>query len=426
MIKRLAIVVIVLIVAVSSYVLVRANWPATFSIYVRTNGKPFPGFTLLAPTVDDIGAELDESNPVYLVDLDGKVVHSWRVLGALQLAKLDDEGNLFYITRDRSFTDRAGLRKIDAFGNVLWYFKARADHDFDFLPNGNILLNCIEDGQAPAIAPGKIRSPRLVEIDPRGNVVWEWRGEDHLDELTQLLGIGFPKDTSGGQHIVDGTYDWAHNNTCHTIDDNASGERDPRFRAGNILISYCNLNTIAIIDRTSGRIVWAWGPGTLDGQHNPTMLENGDIVLYDNGTRRAYSRILQIDPISGQIVWEYSDPAGGRRKFFSPATSGVYPLPNGNMLVCQSSYVAPTSFVRLYTAVRRHALKKQTGFSRLFEVTPAKGVVWEMVCSHNGPMQYGIYQAPQYSETYVKPLLDTVRSEEVQRRRQLKSLPYMR
>ena len=424
--ERLAILAVVAIIAVSSYILVRANWPDTVSIYVRNSGRAYPGYTLLVPTADDIGADLVESNPIYLLDRKGEIVHSWRVLGAIQLAKLDTEGNLFYITRDRSFLDRAGLRKIDPFGNVLWYFRARADHDFDFLPNGNILLNCIEDGQVPAIAPGVVRSPLIEEVSEAGTVVWEWRGQDHLAELTALVGITFPRDISDGEHVIDGAYDWAHNNTCHVIAENASGTKDPRFRAGNILISYPNLNLIAVIDRDSGQIVWAWGPGTLDGQHSPTMLENGNIILFDNGTERKYSRILTVDPISQKIVWEYSDRESGRHRFFSLATSGVWPLPNGSAFVCQSSYVAPTAAARLYAAVRRRLLKKQTVFSRLFEVTPAKDVVWELVCSHSGPLQYWIYQAPKYTEAYVRPLLSVVESEEVQRRKQLKSLPYMR
>jgi len=42
----------------------------------------------------------------------------------------------------------------------------------------------------------------------------------------------------------------------------------------------------------------------LDGQHQPTMLPNGHIMVYDNGTRRGYSRVIELDPLSAEIVWE--------------------------------------------------------------------------------------------------------------------------
>jgi hypothetical protein len=424
--KHFAIYALALVAAIALYVLLRAYTYPELSIYVRHSPGAFEGYTLLAPTVDDIGAPLEEANPIYLIGMDGEVVHSWSVLGSLQLAKLNPDGNLFYTTRDRSFRERAGLRKIDPFGNVLWYFKDRADHDFSVLPNDCVLLHCIEDSEAPAVAPGKVRSPRLREIDKAGQVLWEWRGEDHLAELTELAGIDFPKDISDGKHIYDGAYDWAHNNASTVIQENASGASDLRFRAGNILISYCNLNTIAVIDRMTGQIVWAWGPGTLDGQHNPVMLDNGDILLFDNGTKRGYSRVVELDPTSEEIVWEYSDHGDNPPTFFSPYTSGVDPLPNGNVLVCQASHRAPNLSVRVYAAVARRLLRRQIAFSRVFEVTRAKNVVWELVISHSGPLNYGLYQAARYTEGYARPLLAVVKSDEATRRQQLKSLPYMR
>lgn len=424
--KRSIIFLLVLVAAILLYVLIRAYTYPEFSIQVQNSAGAFQGFTLLAPTVDDIGGSLEKPSTIYLVDMEGEVVHSWAVLGSVQLAKLSLDGNLFYTTRDRSFPERAGLRKIDPFGNILWYFKGRVDHDFYILSNGNVLLHLIEDGEAPAIAPGKVRSPRLLEINQEGRVLWEWRGEDHLAELTALAGIAFPKDISDGKHMYDDVYDWAHNNASQVIEENASGAKDPRFRPGNILVSYCNLNTIAVIDRTTGRIVWAWGPGELDGQHDPVMLENGNIILFDNGTYRGYSRVIEMNPISEEIVWEYSDHGVNPPAFFSPYTSGVDPLPNGNVLICQSSYRGPTSSTRLYAAFGRRVLNKQITFSRLLEVTPAKDVVWELVTSHCGHLNYGMYQAARYSPGYVQPLLGTVESDDIKRKKQLKSLPYMR
>ena len=69
-------------------------------------------------------------------DMDGEIVHTWQVLGAVQLAKLRPNGNLAYSTADLSFVERAGIREIDLFGNVLCYYKCWADHDFYLTDDG--------------------------------------------------------------------------------------------------------------------------------------------------------------------------------------------------------------------------------------------------------------------------------------------------
>jgi len=52
-----------------------------------------------------------------------------------------------------------------------------------------------------------------------------------------------------------------------------------------------NLDIIGIADIDRDEIVWAWGLGVLDGQHQPTMTEQGTILVFDNGTARGYTKI---------------------------------------------------------------------------------------------------------------------------------------
>jgi outer membrane protein assembly factor BamB len=177
------------------------------------------------------------------------------------------------------------------------------------------------------------------------------------------------------------TFDWAHNNTCEVLPDNPTARQDTRFRAGNLLFSYRSLDIIGVIDRDSGDIVWAWGPGDLDGQHQPTMLPNGRIMIYDNGTCRGWSRVIELDPLGGEIVWSYT--ATPKESFFSGFISGAQRLPNQNTLICEGA----------------------TG--RLFEVTLDGEIVWEFKSPYTEPGTHGIYRAtrypPQFSETSVTP-----------------------
>jgi hypothetical protein len=417
--------VIVGIAIISSYVVFKAYHYPMFDLRVNSKSGSFRGYTLFAFTVDDIGQELEEPAEVYLIDMDGVVVHSWRVLGSVQLVKLKPNGNLFYITRDRSFKPRAGLREIDPFGNVIWHYECWANHDFCLLPNGNVLINYIEDSEVPAIGPGKVRSPRIVEVTPQKDVIWEWRAEEHLNELRNFVGITFPLDESLRQYKGD-VLDWAHNNTCQAIAETETALRDPRFAAGDILFSYRSLDVIGVISKESGEILWAWGPGTLDGQHNPRVMGNGNILLFDNGTRRGYSRVIEFDPVSNEIVWEYSDQNSQNPEFVSPWLSGAQPLPNGNVLICQGGYRSLDNIDRFYNAIRKRLLRKRVVWSRMFEVNRSGTVVWEMVVNQSGDDKiHNVYQATRYSENYVKPLLSTMKKTEDDETRRLKSLPYM-
>jgi hypothetical protein len=383
--------------------------------------RPSEEYVLFAPIVDDLGYAPEKASIICLMDLGGRVVHTWSVLGAVQLAKLQPDGNLLYATRDRSFEQRAGLRELDAFGNGLWFYGCRIDHDFSPLPNGNILIHSIADIKAPAVGPGEVRSPRIIEVTPEKQVVWEWRGEEHIAELTEILGIQFPLPGKGGRSL-----DWAHNNSCHVIGENESGQTDGRFKTGNILISYPNLNTVAVIDRDSGQIVWAWGPGELDGQHSPSMLENGHILMFDNGTGRGYSRIIELDPLSNGIVWEYKGSDSASSPFFSKYMSGVQLLPSGNFFVCLSEYSTRNLFLRARRAFFKRILKENLFMARLLEVGRDKEIVWDCILTSHGRDMQNLYQASRYEYQYVKPLLEKIKALPDSTQERLKSLPYVR
>ena len=83
-------------------------------------------------------------------------------------------------------------------------------------------------------------------------------------------------------------------------------------------------------------------------------------MLFDNGCHRrvpspSYSRVIEADSATSQIVWEYrGDPP---ISFYSYRIGGAQRLPNGNTLICEG---AP---------------------GRIFEVTPGHEIVWEYISS---------------------------------------------
>jgi hypothetical protein len=122
-----------------------------------------------------------------------------------------------------------------------------------------------------------------------------------------------------------------------------------------------NISTVVMIERATGKIIWRLGSPPLAQQHDPRPLPNGNILIFDNGTHRAdnpatFSRVIEVDPHTDAIVWEYADQS--LFEFFSPYISGAQRLTNGNTLICEGCH------------------------GRIFEVTPGRKVVWEYVSPH--------------------------------------------
>jgi hypothetical protein len=132
-------------------------------------------------------------------------------------------------------------------------------------------------------------------------------------------------------------------------------DRDPAFKAGNVLISIRTLDLLAIVDLEKKKAVW-----TLEGswrrQHQSTVLANGNMLLFDNRGTRGESRVIEFDPVSGQEVWMYKGTA--EKPFFSKTCGSSQRLPNGNTLITESDN------------------------GTAFEVTPDKTIAWEFVNPH--------------------------------------------
>ena len=81
---------------------------------------------------------------------------------------------------------------------------------------------------------------------------------------------------------------------------------------------------------------WAMA-GSFRRQHDPDLLPNGHILVFDNlggDPACGRSRILELDPVTQAIVWSYAGCNGDR--FYSEAWGEQQLLPNGNVLVTES------------------------------------------------------------------------------------------
>lgn len=285
----------------------------------------FPGYNLV----------LYRRRVPMLIDMQGRIVHSWPGVRAVGRVRLDRDGGLLVIGVD----DR--IKAYDWNGRLTWAYALPRDedlphHDVIRLANGHVLVLAQEHAT---------RSDYLQEVDGDGRVVWEWWPRDHLDEH-------FPDRDRGYR-------DPTHINSLFELGPNRWADAgDERFRPGNILLSARNLNTVFIVDRATGEIVWKHNDG-LDYQHEAQMIPRGVlgeglVVIFNNGyhDHNAYrsSEIRVVNPLDGELVWSYSAPT-----FYSSVAGTQQILPDGNVLVSSSEG------------------------GRVFEITPAGEKVWEWI-----------------------------------------------
>ena len=215
----------------------------------------------------------------------------------------------------------------------------------------------------------------------------------------------------------EGIGDWLHINSLSVLGPNRWFDAgDSRFHPDNLIWDAREANIIAIVEKSSGKIVWRLGPrydgneverrlGWIIGQHHAHLIPQGlpgagNLLVFDNGgwagygapnpgapnglkvAQRDYSRVLEIDPISLEIKWQYTPKEAGfvvpldAARFYSPFISSAQRLPNGNTLITEGSD------------------------GRIFEVTPDHRIVWEYISPYwrQGALHlnlvYRAYRAP--------------------------------
>lgn len=335
----------------------------TASVYAKAvikKEKPL-GVTYWDPTKAQNGYTLFSplsGKEAYLIDMQGRVVHKWDLPSHPGCyAYLLENGNLLYGAQaDQAEKDKAGmpktsgqggiLREVDWDGNVVWEYKdIWMHHDFYRMKNGNtlvlkyvevpfeIMIN-VKGGVPGTEDDGKMYGDQIDEVTPKGKVVWSWKAHEHLDP---------EKDTISP---MDWRKEWTHGNAVAELEN------------GDILTSFRNIDMVCIIDKKTGKIKWRYGqaPRTIAHQHDPHILDNGNMMIFDNGMNRpieeiTYSRVIELDMETKEVKWEYKAPVV--TDFYTAACGNAQRLPNGNTLMCET-------------------LK-----GRFFEVTKEGEIVWD-------------------------------------------------
>jgi len=352
------------------------------AVELSAKTKRQSGVTVLKRSKCDTGSRLYSSRQTevaHLIDIDGREVHRWSYPQGKtwHYAEMLPNGHLVAIIKD------VMILELDWDSKLVWKRQMRAHHDFHRQLNGNTLVLDRRSLKNPWTGTGKLVCDVIVELTRDNKIVWEWKSEEHGEEISKHVSLIMPPSEK--------FWDWPHMNTIEVLPDNPATKRDSRFKAGNLLFCGRHIDTIGVIEKKTGKVVWAWGPGELLGPHMPTMLSNGNFLVYDNGQNasvrvRAYTRVLELNPITEKIVWEYkADPM---KSFYSPSRGSNQRLPNGNTFIAESDS------------------------GRLFEVTPEGEIVWEFLNPdlHKNGRRMALYRAIRYPRELVEQLLAQHRS----------------
>ncbi|MCK4970501.1 MAG: aryl-sulfate sulfotransferase, partial [Thermoplasmata archaeon] len=338
---------------------------------------------------------------VYLVDDKGVVVHTWRSDRKTKGTTILLENGTLLRGRSGLSGQPDGVHLLDWNGSVLWDYQPPSGfswhHDFEPLPNGNILINTmvryhklelIEWGRDPEITQEFLVVEPILEIKPNGtaggDIVWKWDPLDHLiqdyDHVKRNFGV-----VKDHPELIDINYqpvdipEWQHTNSV-----SYNAELD------QIMITDRNFDEFWVIDHNTtmaeaanhtggahgkgGDILYRWGnPGAygagndtnhiLYGPHDahwigPGLPGEGNIIVFNNGENSEMTRpegkfstveelVPPINATGGydlapgsaygpsDPIWSYN--ANPPESFFAWAMGGVERLPNGNTLVCGGS-----------------------------------------------------------------------------------------
>lgn len=263
-----------------------------------------------------------------------------------------------------------GLIKLDKDSNLIWAYQARCHHDLFVADNGNIyvLTRKINDKKKLNLATFTTKVAILEDfvtiLSPDG---------EELEKVSLLRSF----QNSEYWPLLEDLkvqFNIFHSNTVRPVDPEII-KMYPMLEGGDVLVSFRDIHTIAVVDLDREKVIWALS-GKWKYQHDSMFLKNGNVLLFDNRGNGGNSKVIEFDPLTQETVWVYE--GSPKDTFFSKVIGATQRLPNGNTLIVESV------------------------FGRAFEVTPDNEIVWQ----YDSPVRSG------ENNELVATLFDVIRIKE--------------
>ncbi len=229
-------------------------------------------------------------------------------------------------------------------------------HEFLMLPNGHVIFT-VYDKQSIDMSKyvqggnpqADVIATIIQEQDRSGNVVWEWRGWDHV-----------PFNETWTSLTLD-TVDYIHGNALAFT------------RDGNLLLSSRNLSEVKKINYQTREVMWTLGgkannftfvneDEAFGAQHDIRVLPNGNISLFDNGENAKPSRGVEYqlneNTMTATKVWQFEHNA----PVWAQYMGNIQRLENGNSFLDWGSLSS----------------EKGYAYINMTEVDPNNNIVWEV------------------------------------------------
>jgi hypothetical protein len=238
----------------------------------------------------------------YLIDMEGQVIHSWNI-GTNP--RFTDGGNLLDAVGGNPSNSNV-WKELDWNGNVVWqYTESRkgyyphhdfakiydtklGDSAFIYIANKDLTSQqCLDAGCGPLNNYTGAQMDVVIEVDMKGNVIWEWSFFDHVvqDINASLSTYGIIKDNPGKINLnLRGNpvkSDWLH---CNSLDYNEEldlvviNSVHGEFYVidhGNTFTKGDPAGSIALAASTKGDFLYRFGdPAKYNQGDPPSILEN--------------------------------------------------------------------------------------------------------------------------------------------------------
>ena len=381
------------------------------------------------------------------IDQTGEVVWYYKADHWTWNAYRLSNGNLLYIIADHAAVE------IDMMGNVVNRWDSNEDlgrkpkkgtfgihHSVIEQDDGNFVALSTElqkvEGFEKSGKKSNVIGDAAVEFNRKGEVLNTWTLFDVLSDYTtrRRYGSGGPK---WNDEYGKDTQDWSHANALNFGDE-----------PGTLIASLRHQDWVVKWDRETGDLLWRLGPegdfefpNGSDGefnyhQHAPNWLENGNLILYDNGSyresvepgERFYTRVVEFELDASNVdiengkkgtvkqVWESKRPP----KYYAPHVGDAEGLPNDTIMISDGGLLenpkACHSFDKNGDPVNRTwsciANPKNLNWARLVEVTHDKKKekvleVWIKDTSDKKPRGYTMYRAEYLDSLYPNGAADS-------------------
>ncbi len=234
---------------------------------------------------------------------------------------------------------KSELLLYDQSGKVIWRRALFPHHQMNLSLDGKRIL--VLGSETRSLSKDKkdlFRSDVYYIVDLSGKILNEYRLFDHAqafpkERWANAKARRFPliwsKATYPGV-----SWEFSHTNSFYEIPENILGSRHSAFKKGNFIFNDISLMITFVLNADLKSVLWQSPILREDWTmlHDVQVLQGTDrLLIYDNGTpNRRYSRLLQMNPISEKIYWEYK--AKPSTSFYMEKRGGVQLLPNGHTL----------------------------------------------------------------------------------------------